>query len=252
MVHISIQEKEFTKARSILKNNDTVGKTPVANSRTRKKAQTRERILRAANVLFRKQGYEDAKTTELASKVGVSHGTIFAHFDSKASILRELVSLRMRDDLLALKDIKVNGEGAIEKLKDFARTLWQRAQSAPELTAAYHAQSWTWTPAEEMEYRQLVEGGLVLAKNILLQGVERGEISSALNIDMVLEILQVQYFDFLRQAQYGRLNRHNGNDQAEADLEAVSSDDSEDIDAPQADIYLEQFESVIDYLVRAA
>ncbi|MGH1352563.1 MAG: TetR/AcrR family transcriptional regulator [Methyloligellaceae bacterium] len=252
MVHISIHENERTKTNRMLKNNDTAGKNPVANSRTRKKAQTRERILRAANVLFRKQGYEDAKTTELASKVGVSHGTIFAHFDSKASILRELVSLRMRDDLLALKDIRVNGEGAIEKLKDFARTLWQRAQSAPELTAAYHAQSWTWTPAEELEYRQLVEGGLALAKNILHQGVERGEVSSALNIDMVLEILQVQYFDFLRQAQYGRLKRH---DEAEDEVkpeEQPVADDSKHIDAPLDDIYLEQFESVIDYLVRAA
>ncbi len=245
MGQASIQGNKSTTDSAAKDCTETTGKPTVANSRAKRKAQTRIRILRAANVLFRKQGYEDAKTTELASRVGVSHGTIFAHFDSKASILRELVSQRMREDLDALKNIKVNGAGAVEKLKDFARTLWARAQSAPELTAAYHAQSWTWTPTEEAEYRELVERGLLLARKILLQGVERKEVSSELNIDMVLEILQVQYFDYIRQAQYGRLN------EAETDEAGTRDTDPTDKNAG-FDPYLSQFEDVIDFLVRSA
>ena len=217
-------------------SKDIVSKQPT--NRSKKKAHTRLRILRVAYILFRKEGYDAAKTTELAKKVGISHGTIFAHFDSKASILRELVLTQMRKDLRALRELQVKGSNVVERLKDFARTLWVRARTAPELTAAYHAQSWHWTPEEEREYRELIEGGMQVAKSIVLQGIDQEEGWTDMNVDIVMNILQAQYFDCIRQAQYTKpiaieeLNPHTSGNEGNI-----------------KDPYLQQFEQVIDYLV---
>ncbi len=174
----------------------------MANSRSEQKAQTRARILRAANTLFREHGFEDAKTTELANMVGISHGTIFAHFDSKASILRELVLKRMRVDLEGLNKTGLRGNTAIDKIKDLVRRLWYRARSEPELTTIYHSQSWNWKPEEEEEFQTLVKQTINQARDVMEHGRENGEISEDINIDVTLDLLQARYFDCMRRARY--------------------------------------------------
>lgn len=174
----------------------------MANSRTEQKAQTRARILKAANVLFKEHGFEDAKTTELANRVGISHGTIFAHFDSKASILRELVLKRMRVDVEGLNKSGLRGDTAVDKIKDLIRRLWYRAQSEVELISIYHSHSWNWKLEEEEEFQKLVKRTIGKARDVIEEGRQKGEVSSDIDIDVTLDLLLARYFDCMRRAQY--------------------------------------------------
>jgi AcrR family transcriptional regulator len=66
--------------------------TRVAESRSRRydPAETRLRVLEAANHLFSMQGFAKTGTADIARAADVSEGSIFYHFGSKRSLLEEL------------------------------------------------------------------------------------------------------------------------------------------------------------------
>ena len=66
--------------------------TRVAESRSRRydPAETRQRVLEAANLLFSTQGFAKTGTADIARAADVSEGSIFYHFGSKRSLLEEL------------------------------------------------------------------------------------------------------------------------------------------------------------------
>lgn len=55
-------------------------------SRSEQKANTREKVLRAALDVFSEHGYEAASTALIAKKAGVSHGTVFVVAPTKESL----------------------------------------------------------------------------------------------------------------------------------------------------------------------
>jgi AcrR family transcriptional regulator len=54
--------------------------------------QTRTKILKAAQKLFARQGYDGTTTKDLAQGAGVAEGTIFRHFANKKAILIEVAT----------------------------------------------------------------------------------------------------------------------------------------------------------------
>ncbi|WP_016950456.1 TetR/AcrR family transcriptional regulator [Anabaena sp. PCC 7108] len=55
-------------------------------------AQTRTRILQAAQKLFAAQGFDGTTTRDLAQAAGVAEGTLFRHFSNKKAILVEVAT----------------------------------------------------------------------------------------------------------------------------------------------------------------
>jgi AcrR family transcriptional regulator len=56
-------------------------------SRDRQKAETQSRILDSARALFEEAGYHGTGIREIASRAGVSPGTVLLHFSDKADVL---------------------------------------------------------------------------------------------------------------------------------------------------------------------
>jgi AcrR family transcriptional regulator len=53
---------------------------------------TRDKILKAAQKLFARNGYDGTTTKELAEKAGIAEGTLFRHFPNKKAILIEVAT----------------------------------------------------------------------------------------------------------------------------------------------------------------
>jgi AcrR family transcriptional regulator len=53
---------------------------------------TRDKILKAAQKLFARNGYDGTTTKELAEKSGIAEGTLFRHFPNKKAILVEVAT----------------------------------------------------------------------------------------------------------------------------------------------------------------
>lgn len=64
----------------------------VFNSPPTNEAQTRNRILKAAQRLFASQGFDGTTTRDLAQAAGVAEGTLFRHFANKKAILVEVAT----------------------------------------------------------------------------------------------------------------------------------------------------------------
>lgn len=61
-----------------------------ARSRRYDPAETRQRVLEAANMLFSTRGFVRTGTADIAREADVSEGSIFYHFGSKRNLLTEL------------------------------------------------------------------------------------------------------------------------------------------------------------------
>ncbi len=104
-------------------------------------ALTPERILEAAEDVLRRFGPSKATVVDVARALGVSHGSVYRHFPSKAA-LRDAVTERWLHRISAPLEAIVRGKGpAPERLGDWLDGLIaakrQRALKEPELFATY-------------------------------------------------------------------------------------------------------------------
>lgn len=103
---------------------------------------TSERILRAAEDVLRRYGPAKANVVDIARALGVSHGSVYRHFPTKAA-LRAAVTQRWLDRAHAgLADIAAGSGPAPERLREWLTALFvakkHKALDDPELFATYH------------------------------------------------------------------------------------------------------------------
>ena len=59
---------------------------------TSRGARTRQALIEAGRVVFERDGFVDARVTDIASTAGVAHGTFYTYFESKHQLFREVVN----------------------------------------------------------------------------------------------------------------------------------------------------------------
>jgi AcrR family transcriptional regulator len=102
---------------------------------------TRERILEAAEDVLRRYGPAKANVVDVARALGVSHGSVYRHFPSKAA-LRDAVTECWLSEISEPLDAVAAGKGtAPERLERWldllVRTKRRKALDDPELFATY-------------------------------------------------------------------------------------------------------------------
>jgi AcrR family transcriptional regulator len=85
--------------------------------------QYRKELLLKSAELFAEKGYANMTTRELAQGLGVSTGTLYHYFPSKAALFEQLVEEMCRQDVLLAKVEIDRGKTLIEKLKILGQ-LW--------------------------------------------------------------------------------------------------------------------------------
>mgnify|MGYP000589722472 CR=1 FL=1 len=104
---------------------------------------TPERILDAAEEVLRRYGPAKANVVDVARALGVSHGSVYRHFPTKAD-LRDAVASRWLARVSApLREIAEEDGPAADRLQRWLRALaaakQRKVQDDPELFATYHA-----------------------------------------------------------------------------------------------------------------
>jgi AcrR family transcriptional regulator len=69
----------------------------------RQKQETRERIVRAASRHFRGRGWDGVAIADLMSKLNLTHGGFYRHFDSKEELFAEAVAKGLEEVRAKLK-----------------------------------------------------------------------------------------------------------------------------------------------------
>lgn len=109
-------------------------------------AQTRDRILQAAQKLFAAQGYDGTTTRDLAQAAGVAEGTLFRYFANKKAILVEVATqgwVEILTDLLtelsemasykAVAQVMRRRMWNMQKNSELLRVCFMEAQFHPDL-----------------------------------------------------------------------------------------------------------------------
>jgi len=123
----------------------TIGRSPRASERPRgvrqrvkryAKEAYREAILQAAERVFVRVGYHQAKMTDLAQEVGVSTGTLYNYFESKESVFSSLVERARHDFLRVLEEAREQHE-SIERVRAIARAALSYCEERGALVAIF-------------------------------------------------------------------------------------------------------------------
>lgn len=113
---------------------------------TQSEESSRDRILKAAQRLFARQGYDGTTTRDLAVAAGVAEGTLFRHFTNKKAILIEIATqgwVEILTDLLtelsemgsykAVAQVMQRRMWNFHKNADMMRVCFMEAQFHPDL-----------------------------------------------------------------------------------------------------------------------
>ncbi|MEV4741474.1 TetR family transcriptional regulator [Streptomyces sp. NPDC049555] len=136
---------------------------------------TPDRILEATEDVLRRYGPAKATVVDVARALGVSHGSVYRHFASKAA-LREAVTDRWLDQSHAELSALAGAEGpAGPRLRDWLTALFaakrRKAGDDPELFATYMVLAGENSTTVERHIRTMIEQ----LEQIIDSGVRRGE-----------------------------------------------------------------------------
>jgi AcrR family transcriptional regulator len=142
-------------------------------------ALTPEAILAATEDVLRRYGPAKATVVDVARVLGVSHGTVYRHFPTKAA-LRDAVARRWLDRAhKGLPDLAADPGPAPARLRQWLRTLFEakrrKALDDPELFATYSVLAKESSTAVASHVAELV-GQL---ERIIADGVAAGDFAVA-------------------------------------------------------------------------
>lgn len=140
---------------------------------------TREQILEAAKDALRRYGPAKTTVVDVAQALGVSHGTVYRHFPTKAALRAAVVRQGLAVVARELAAIAEENGPAVERLHRWLRALARRkrgyAQADPELFETYHRIA-SEDPGAVEEHTSVLAEQIT---RILRDGVDQGAIRAS-------------------------------------------------------------------------
>ncbi|HEX5776502.1 MAG TPA: TetR/AcrR family transcriptional regulator [Caulobacteraceae bacterium] len=171
--------------------------------REQQKQATRARVMDAARDLFDHVGYEETTIRAIAEKAGVSVGSVFTTFSSKADILSQVIAERTAALTTELERVAPHLRGSLtDRLSAIMAVHYDFQMRRPKLYLAYLAASFR-AEHEEGFVRMGANPGLQAPIREILQGaIARGEAPAGLDVELLIETLVALYgFNYLRVAE---------------------------------------------------
>ncbi|WP_269714404.1 TetR/AcrR family transcriptional regulator [Caulobacter sp. NIBR2454] len=173
--------------------------------RKAQKLATRQKVLKAARELFAEIGYEDATIRVIAERAGVSIGGVFTTFSSKAEVLQHVVYDWAEEGLYQELDQRapeLTGSTP-ERLVALMRIIFSFESQRLKVMLAHIGLSFDPYPApgaRPFGHNQRLLGHM---RQVLLDGVERGDVASDADIDLIVDTVAGAYAWNFRMAARG-------------------------------------------------
>ncbi|WP_137700766.1 TetR/AcrR family transcriptional regulator [Marimonas lutisalis] len=119
--------------------------------KTKRREETREKLLTAANQLFSQYGYKEVSVTEISQAVGVTHSMINVHFGGKPGLLCEIVKKKNESKYKRSLEIYKSNFSALERLYSMLFYWLQADTENPEFLSIIQSYSWVWPEKMEKE-----------------------------------------------------------------------------------------------------
>lgn len=120
-----------------------------------RRAQTRDRIVRAALKLVARGGYREAQVAAVAREAGVATGTVYRHFPSKAELLTHVFRVASQREVDAVAAASAAHDRAPDRIAAAVETFARRALKGRRLAWALLAEPVDpAVEAERLEFRR--------------------------------------------------------------------------------------------------
>ena len=146
--------------------------------RQRRKAARPSELTAAALELFVERGFASTRLDDVASRAGVSKGTLYLYFDSKEALFKAVVREGLVPALAEGERLIAQYQGsAPELLRELLRGWWQLIGRTPlgGIPKLIIAEARNFPEIARFYHEEVIQRGSRLVNRVLQYGVERGE-----------------------------------------------------------------------------
>ncbi len=142
-------------------------------------------ILAAAREVFEEAGYEGAKVSDIAERLNISEGNIYAFFDSKRELMAQVIAQWYRTSIAPLQDGLEHVSGMRQKLRYVVTQHLRFMLDNAELCAVVLKESRVPGEPEPSSLRDLRREHTEPLMQVLAEGIEHGDLKPDLNLSLV-------------------------------------------------------------------
>jgi len=171
--------------------------------REQQKQATRAKVLDAARDLFDSAGYEETTIRAIAERAGVSVGSVFTTFASKAEILGQIMNERIEQLTVELEKVVPHLRGSfVDRLSAFMAIRYDFQMRRPKLYLAYLSVSFHGQRARGFVRMGTSPALRAPLREIIAGAIERGEIRADAEVELLIDAIVSLYgFNYLRVAE---------------------------------------------------
>ena len=175
----------------------TLAPTRPPGRRARRKAELRQRILRAAFDLFARQGFFATTVEEITEAADVAKGTFFNYFPTKEHVLGGFGDMQLARIEAAVAEARAGRRPAREIIQHLIHALAEAPGRSPLLVRSMMVANLSSEAVRAVLRRKLLRGRRLLAE-IIAYGQRRGEIARRRKpIELARLFQQVALWTFL-------------------------------------------------------
>jgi AcrR family transcriptional regulator len=166
---------------------DFVARFPMTR-RALAKQQTRRLLIAAARRLVSERGYEAATLRDVAALAQVSTGAVFANFQDKADLFNAVIADDLAELLFQMKQAGADAESASEAL--LAMLTAGYAVHFESLSLVQAQLGFAWCGGRPLDQRHAGPAQRVMdvLAEVLRRGVDAGELSTAMDVELIAEM----------------------------------------------------------------
>ena len=158
------------------------------------KQATREKVLEAARDLFNDVGYEETTIRAIAERAGVSVGSVFTTFASKAEVLSHVMEHRLTDLYTEFDRVLPYLRGATaDRLCSIFAIHYEFETRRVKLFLAHIAASYSPSNDPGVTPYGRNERLTGMVRDVLEEGVKRGEVRPDLDPQVAIDVLKAAY-----------------------------------------------------------
>ncbi|MEV7591475.1 TetR/AcrR family transcriptional regulator [Streptomyces sp. NPDC089922] len=154
---------------------------------------TRQKLYEAAVTLIAEKGFSATTVDEIAERAGVAKGTVYYNFASKNELFEELlrhgVGLLTASLRTAAEETEARGGSRVEALDGMIRAGLVFIDRYPAFTQLYVAELWRTNRTWQSTLMVVRQEAVAVVENVLREGVERGELSAEIDVQLTAAAL---------------------------------------------------------------
>lgn len=152
--------------------------SPAPVSHQRRKAERPQELLDAALSLFVEKGFAATRIDEVATRAGVSKGTLYLYYASKEELLKAVIAQRLSSQIAeGARQVAQHQGSCAALLLDVLATWWENVfdSDASGVFKLIITEVRNFPEIAEFYFREVVEPGQNLIGGVVQRGIERGE-----------------------------------------------------------------------------